>query len=350
MQPAGAAADDTPPVTIGVSTPLSGEVAANGQDVRDALLFANERFCSGKYRFIIEDDRCDNKTGITIAQKFTGVDRVKYVLGVFCNTVLLAGAPVYRRAGTVVIATGATSGDVRGIGETIFRPYPADHLGALVIYDYVAARHKALGIITQVEEYTALMERAVVRRNAAAAMPIRVYAEQVPQTLTDFKPLLLRLKAKGVDALFFNAIGEPGYIEMVKQAHALGIGVPHFSSVFAASPLSRNALGGLEEGTRFANVPLMDELLTAEGRSIYAEYTARFGEPRSAPIFIALTIDALRMLDRAIRSGAPVAEYLHREPFEGLVGQIAFDKDGAVQGLRYVMQEIRRGAIVSVPR
>jgi ABC-type branched-subunit amino acid transport system substrate-binding protein len=343
-------ADDTHSIAIGVSTPLTGEVATAGEDVRDALLFANSKFFGGKYRFILEDDRCDNKTGLGIAHKFIAVDKVKYVLGMICNAVLLSSAPVYRRAGTVIIATGATSGDVPHIGESIFRPYPADHLAAEVLYDYISPRHKVLGVVTQQEEYTALMERAILRRNAEATAPLQVIAEQLPLTVRDFVPTLLRFKAKGADALFFNAIGEPGYIEMVKQARAIGLRIPHYGACLPASPTTRRELGALDEGARFANIPLFESLLTPEGQQIYAEYVAHFGEPRSAPIFAALTIDALRMLDRALMSGKPAAEYLHTTSFSGMVGEIAFDQDGAVKGLHYVMQEIRAGKVAALPQ
>ena len=41
-------------IKIGVSTALTGAAATYGQDIRNALLFANERFADGRYDFVFE--------------------------------------------------------------------------------------------------------------------------------------------------------------------------------------------------------------------------------------------------------------------------------------------------------
>jgi ABC-type branched-subunit amino acid transport system substrate-binding protein len=342
---AGRCAGSQEQVVIGVSVPLSGEVSPGGNDTRDALAFANEYYFGGKYRFIVEDDQCDKKQGLTIAQKLIALDKVRYVLGIFCNAVLLTAAPVYERAGVVVIATGATSGDVRLGGSRIFRPYPADNIGGEVLYDYISLHHSKVGILTQLDEYTELMARTMLRKNGQAHNKLKLFSEELSAGVQDYRPALLRLKAKGIDGLFLNPMGEPAYITMVRQLHELKFSIPHYASCMPASPASRTALGVLDEGTRFANLPLFEFALSSEGQEVYKKYTAKYGEPRSNSIFVALAIDSLRMLDAAILSGRPPEEYLRSSKFPGLVGEIAFDQDGAVKTLGYEMQEIRGGKV-----
>jgi branched-chain amino acid transport system substrate-binding protein len=106
-------------IKVGVSLALSGVGAPMSLDVKDGLLFSNSHYFQNKYKLIFEDDQCDNAQAITVAQKLINLDKVKYALGFLCNTTLLATAPIYRRAGTLVITAGASSGDQKGIGDKI---------------------------------------------------------------------------------------------------------------------------------------------------------------------------------------------------------------------------------------
>jgi ABC-type branched-subunit amino acid transport system substrate-binding protein len=191
---------------VGLSTSLSGDTAGAGNDILDALKFPNHKFFADRYEFVVDDDRCDNATGLTVAKKQVAVDKVKYVLGVFCNTVLLTAAPVYKKAGTVVIAV-ATTGDVRLGSSTIFRTYPSENHAAELLYDYIAKRHKVLGVITELDEYTGMMERTLLQKNVDGKL--RIIPMQVTGPGKDYRSVLLRLKSAGVDALFFNSMADP---------------------------------------------------------------------------------------------------------------------------------------------
>ena len=69
---------DLKKIKIGVILPLSGNVSAYGEDVRDALLFANENLAGGKFEFIFEDDHCNGKEAVTAAAKLISQDKIKY--------------------------------------------------------------------------------------------------------------------------------------------------------------------------------------------------------------------------------------------------------------------------------
>jgi ABC-type branched-subunit amino acid transport system substrate-binding protein len=98
-------------IKIGLSTALTGDAASFGIDIKNAIFFMNEKFGKGRYKLILEDDRCDNSTALSVAKKMVSVDQVKYVLGFPCNSSLLATAKVYDQAGVLVVTSAATSGD-----------------------------------------------------------------------------------------------------------------------------------------------------------------------------------------------------------------------------------------------
>jgi len=70
-----------PTIKIGVSLPLTGDVAVLGQGAQKALLMSKEDLKNTKYNyeFVFEDDQFKPALGATIANKFISVDNVSAV-------------------------------------------------------------------------------------------------------------------------------------------------------------------------------------------------------------------------------------------------------------------------------
>ncbi len=283
-------------VKIGVSTPLSGDLSAVGTDIKNAIVFANKKLLNNKYDLIIEDDRCDKREALSIAHRFSSIHKIKYVLGMLCNGVLLSSAPQYVKSKTLVLSAGATSGDVEDIGEGIFRPYPADNLAINAMIPHMLKNVKSLGVIREVDEYAMLMERSLVRENKKLPKinKLTLYLEQVAADNKDFKTTLIKLKSKGVEGIFYNARSEAGYIDMIKQSEALGLKVIRYANMFPSAEVVKKALGKLDEGTIFTNVPFDLNSLSKVNKTIYKDFVNEYGMPPNAtPIFFSLGIDTM---------------------------------------------------------
>lgn len=98
------------PVKVGVSTALTGEAAPFGMDIKNALTLVNNRIGKGRYQFIFEDEKCENRAAVSVAQKLINIDKIQYALGFPCNQTLLATANLYQRAKVLVVTSSATSG------------------------------------------------------------------------------------------------------------------------------------------------------------------------------------------------------------------------------------------------
>jgi hypothetical protein len=62
-----------------------------------------------------------------------------------------------------------------------------------------------------------------------------------------------------------------------------------------------------------------------------------------------VAMESLRVLNAAIDSGKPVAEYFHQTKFENsLIGPYHFDAAGQGQGIGFEMQQIRGGKAVKL--
>lgn len=84
-------------IKFGVSTALTGEAASYGIDLKNALVFANDRLGQGRYEFVFEDDKCNGKDAVVAARRLIDVHKVKYVIGFACSSTILSTAPPLRK-------------------------------------------------------------------------------------------------------------------------------------------------------------------------------------------------------------------------------------------------------------
>jgi ABC-type branched-subunit amino acid transport system substrate-binding protein len=196
----------------------------------------------------------------------------------------------------------------------------------------VSAHHRVFGVLTQLDAYTELMERTFLTKSKGGGL--RVISEQVDGGTTDFRPLLLRLKSQRVEGIFLSVLGEPSYIDAVRQMHQLGFDVPIYSNILGGSAVSQKALGPLNSGNLFVDLDLEQSLRDNQHREVLDQVEQEFGPRRSALIFTALGIDTLRILDTALSHEKP-EESLRAMKFKGIAGDLSYDADGTVLGLQF---------------
>jgi len=336
-------------IKIGVPTALSGSAAAFGNDIKNALTLMNEKHGNGKYDLIFEDEQCDNRVAVSVAQKLINIDKIKYALGFPCNSTLLATASIYSRARVLVVTSSATSGDVENIGKGIFRLFPSDVAGADLLFKYMAARHKRIGILTELNQYPVMMERRVRKANEQAGRPIEFSSEEFINGNSDFRTLLLRLTKGNIDGLFINANTDDSFISVVKQIRASKFGGALYAVYLPASDTARKALGSALNGFVFSNLPLADELVTESGKELLSDFRKRFGEPQSGFPVVPISFEAFRIFDLALSSGKEPVEFLASTKFTGgFVPSFHFDEHGAVQGINFQMQKVENDKVVLI--
>lgn len=337
------------PIKIGVPTALSGSAASFGNDIKNALTLMNERFGKGKYEFIFEDDQCDNRKALSAAHKLIDIDKVRYALGFECNSTLLATAAVYNRANVLVVTSCATSGDVQELGKNIFRLFPSDVGAAELLFRYMAARHKRIGILTEQNDYPVMMERTIRRENDRVGKPLQFASEEFVHGETYFRTILLRLSRSNIEGLFINANTDESFISAVKQIRASNFKGALYAAYLPASETARKALGSSLNGFVFSNLPLADQLVTESGKLLLAEFRKRFGEPQSGYPVVPISFEAFRIFDLAMSSGKDPRDFIASTKFTGgFVPDFYFDQHGAVQGINFQMQRVENGEVIEL--
>ncbi len=324
---------------IGVSAPLSGGGAGWGNDVVNVLNFANEKLAGGKYSFVVEDDKCDLKTALTVANKLTAIDKVKEVFSV-CGQTTMATAHFYHEAGVTVIATLATPSQISNLG--ILRTSMSDALAAKLLADFVGERHKSVTVLTEENDYPVSFLKDFVK--SAKDKDLKVENISYLPSQQDFQVQLMSLKAKGVEALFLNTQTEEALANLTKQLKVIKYAPVLYGAYLPGSAGFLKMAGKLADGMSFVDFPSADEVMTPEGRKLYQEYVARFGIPQGWSFVFPATFEAFRALNMALSSNQSVDSYLKSTTFDGVFGKYSFDKNGDIVGPHHVMRQIKNGS------
>ncbi|MBX7136332.1 MAG: ABC transporter substrate-binding protein [Oligoflexia bacterium] len=329
-----------PDLRVGFSGPLTGPAAAWGIDVKNVLIFANEKLAQGRYKFVIEDDKCDPKEAVTIAHKFAGPEKLRYVFLV-AGTVTLAAAPVYGRANMLVMAPIVTPRAISNLGDYLFRTTPGDGVAAGVLAEKIAAKYRSVAVLTEQSEYsTGFLEDFA---GAAKRKGLAISNEDYLQSETDFRSRLLRLASKQPEAMFVNANTERAFALILKQARDLKIKLPIFGAYIPGSAAFLKLAGNDAEGIIFPDYPDARVLLNAEGQALYKEFVAQYGKLQSFEYAFPAVLEAFRAFDAAVRDGADPKGYLHSREFNGTMGKFSFDQHGDVIGIQPALKIIRGG-------
>ncbi len=330
---------------IGVSVPLSGTAVAYGVDIKNALLFANRRLANNSYDLIIEDDRCSDRDAVQIAHKLVEVDKVNYVLGFGCSGTVLASAPVYERAKAVVIASGTGAPLITFAGDYIFRTKPSLTLAADLLAKDMASKFKKVGIISEETAYCKGLAEAVTKK--ATSLKVEVLNENFLSETEDFRTLLLKLRSRGVEAVFLNPQGESGMITLFKQFLALSWKIQIYGTFTPGSPVFLDAMKNSANGIIYADLAFNEDMLNTEGLALWRDFVKEFGKVNSADHYAALSMAAFSALHEALQSGknVDVKNYLYSHTFNQTVDGFSFDENGDVVSnkLSYVLKVIKEG-------
>ena len=333
-------------IKIGVCAPLTGEAATYGLDIKDYLVFANSKYGNNRFELIFEDDRCSGKEAVTIAHKLINVDKVDYALGFACSGTILAAAPIYEAAKLPTVVSGASSPKVADAGDYIFRTAPSDKLAATVLAKYVAKQDEDIAIFSEETEYAQDLDQAFVE--AMSSYGKSVIRESFLPNTTDFRSVLLRLKASNPKGLFINSQAERTFAVILKQLGQLKWSPRIYGAYWPGTKVLRDLAGEELEGVVFVDTPSLDTLLNGSGRSLLSEYRASGGKTRSIEALFASTIEAFRSIEAASKSDLETIDFLNQAKFDGVFGNYSFDEKGEVVGLGFKLKQIANGEIVTI--
>ncbi len=334
------------PIKIGVSVALTGNASTYGIDIKNSLIFANQVLANGKYQLVIEDDMCDAKTAVSVARKLIEVDQVKYVLGFACSSTLLATANLYEQNKILTISSSASSPAISKSGDYIFRTVPSNDDVAKILFDYIKAKHRKFGVISEETDFSQSIVDSLNNNNSSNT--VEIFSENFSTKEFDYKSLLLRLKSKGIEGLLINSQTEATFLLALKAAKEMNLSLPIYGAYMPGSATFRAKAGSLADGLIFADRPSASDVFTSEGNELLRQFIKLY-KLNGWEIMFASSFEAFRSLDLAIKSGDDARSFLYQNKFPGIFGQYSYNASGDIEGLKFLMKTIKNGQVYNLP-
>lgn len=289
-------------VKVGFSAPLSGPVAAVGQDQYDGFMLGLESVgnkLGGQSTTVLrEDDQLKPELGNQIARKFTsGRDKVDVMVGLGFSNVLMASLPRIVESGIVAIATNAGPSPLAGSGclSNVFS-MSWQNDGTAEAMGKFAQDSGYKRVYLMAPNYQAGKDYiAGFKRYYKGQVVDEVYT-QVNQP--DYSAEIAQLQAAGPDAVFVFYPGGMG-VNFVKQFSQAGLmkKVP-LLSVFTVDGTTLSSLREAAVGA--ISGAMWDVALKTPGNAEFvASFSKKYGRVPSH--YAAVGYDTARLLDIAVR-------------------------------------------------
>lgn len=288
-------------IKIGFAGPLSGPVAAVGQDQYDGFMLGIEALgkkLGGEAVTVLrEDDQLKPELGNQIARKLIDRDKVDAIVGLGFSNVLMASLPRIVESGTVAIATNAGPSPLAGAGclpNVFSMAWQND--GTAEAMGKFAQDSGYKRVYLMAPNYQAGKDYVVgFKRYFKGQVADEVYT-QVNQP--DYSAEIAQLQAAGPDAVFVFYPGGMG-VNFVKQFSQAGLmkKIPLLSAFTVDGttlPSLRDSAVGAISGA------MWDVALKTPGNAEFiASFTKKYGRVPSH--YAAVGYDTAKLLDIAVR-------------------------------------------------
>ncbi len=325
-------------IPIGFSTPLTGPQAWVGEphlagtELAVADLNAKGGILGEPLELVLVDDGCNAELAPLAAEKLVS-EAVAVAFGATCSGAAIPASEVYRRAGILMIEAGATNPRLTEESDGhVFRMVGRDDRQGTIAGDYLADRwsDRKIAIVHDSSAYGQGLAQEVKKRLNHRGISEALFATYQPETM-DYSDLLGQLRAASVEVLYLGGYSpEAGLI--IRQARDREYSV----QLVAGDSLSTGEFwlvaGRAGEGTLFTS--FSDPTHEPRAAEVMGRLQGKLQQPNARALY---SYAAVQLWARAVeKAGAveakAVAEALHANQFDTVLGTIGFDAKGDVTG------------------
>ncbi len=330
-----AAAEDG--LRIGAILGLTVSSSAIGAEVRQGM----DLCADSSTRILVEDSRGQPALGVTAFRKLVEQDKVDVSVVTFSG---VAGAivPIAReKQAPVMLTLVSTRGVVQDTNQDIFRFFTSGEQEGPIMARYLSSRRqiRKAAILHIEDEYGLSYANAFTAEFQGGGGNV-VISESYSRETSDFRALLVRIRAKKTDAIY--VIGHDAHVvNILRQARELGLKELLASNWILASPTVRHGQEGLFEGVVFTS-PDFYWAATPHQQAFAKSFFDRYGVAATA--YAALGCDVVDLIERqpAKSFGKALSQLSN---YRGVIGEVSSASDGSLEFPLYPV-EFRRGKMV----
>lgn len=246
-------ASDKPVLKIGVSLPLTGNLAYAGLGMKASLeVFMdelNKKSLKNNYKFIFEDNAWDMKKAAFITNKFISIDKVDAIID-FGSTIGAVSSPLSKRDKVLHFNACASDGSVAD-GEYNFlqTTLPSDEVKLLV--SKIKGNYENIVIFGQNDVSSVVTVDMLAKELGKEGISFVSYF--VNPMEKDMRSVIAKSKNHGAD-LYIVILYSPTLEIFAKQFKEAGLDTPMMSTHFFANITDYNLI----EEAKFADYAVMD--------------------------------------------------------------------------------------------
>lgn len=245
---------DKEPLRVGFIAPFSGEAQIYGVAARNGFEMALDELGRDWIEVFYEDDQFKAAKTVSAFNKLSSGKGVHLMISV-ASTPSSAVAPLAQRA-NIPLAAWASDRRVSYKRSYVLRTYPSGFAeGAAVAKEAKNRGYKRYGLFISQNDYAQSWQGGF---EASVAKSDLLVSEELNPDLRDFKPMLLKARARGVShyAICLN----PGKSAIfAKQARELGINAPFFGCENLHDSEEVKLANGALDGAWFSTIAVTDD-------------------------------------------------------------------------------------------
>jgi branched-chain amino acid transport system substrate-binding protein len=342
------AAENT--IKMGVSLPLTGEVASYGDDLKAGIelavsdINAKGGVLGKKLQPLFEDDGADPKSSVAVANRFLGEKIDVAINGVSRTSMPIApiyaeeNIPFFNLASTDAITTHGWDNLVRTIPKN---GQEAPKLATLIAQK--AAGHK-LAMLYSSEEYSSNLTETTIQILAQSKITADIVMKMSDKD-QDFSSIIGRLKDQKIDTAFlgFWPKAAGGFLRQAAAADYrpvfIGDGVASMDDLVKIA-------GPQANGLAFTMYP--DPQQSVAAQPVLKALAARHIVNRPFAVYAYLLVQVYA--EAAEKAGTTASDKLLRtlktEKFNTIMGPVTFTADGDMQGIDFEYYQWQNGKII----
>jgi branched-chain amino acid transport system substrate-binding protein len=329
-------------ITIATAGPMTGQYATFGEQMKNGaeMAVADINAAGGvlgqKLKLLIEDDACDPKQAVAVANKMAS-EAVVFVAGHFCSGSSIPASQVYEEENILQISPASTNPKLTEQGfPNVFRTCGRDDQQGIVAGNYIADHFKG-------KKIAILQDKTAYGKGLADETKKQLNERGVKEAMyeaytageKDYSALVSKLKGEGIDVIYLGGYHtEAGLI--IRQAHDQGYKPQLISGDALVTDEYWKITGPTGEGTLMTFSP--DPRKNPVAAPVVERFRAKGIEPEG---YVLYTYGAIQAWADAVEKAgttdtAKVAAILKADKFDTVLGEIGFDKNGDVTAPGYV--------------
>lgn len=324
-------------VKIALVVPLTGDIAAMGQGMKNGATLAIEEANKNKvvkgvrFELLALDDRADPKEAVNAAVQIVSDRNVYGVVGHLNSGCSIPASAVYNRHNIVMISPASTNPKLTLQGfKNIFRTCTTDDVqGSYAAkFVYKDTGRKTTAVIHDKTPYGQGLSEEFKKTFKKIGGKILCF-EGIALGDRDFKALLIKIKGLKPEIIYFGGMYQEGGL-ISKQAKELGLNVPLVGGDGIFTNEFIKIAGKASEGDMATMIGVPPEKLP-QAKEFVEKHKKRFPRVDMQP-YDAYTYDTTNIIIEGIKNvgldRSKIIDYVKNIKYSGIIGTTQFDERG----------------------